>query len=180
LKESSLNRQPIPIELCEISAFQPWEQWFLLTSGDFASAQYNMMTVSWGMLGVMWNKPIAQVVVRPTRHTYSLIEKHPDFTLTAFSNEFRPVLSRLGAKSGRDIDKINHSGLTPVQSSTVAAPAFAEAELVIECRKVYYDDLNPDHFLAAYIDPEYQNDYHRIYYGEILALQGTQKYRRKI
>ena len=172
-----MNRQPIPIDQVNIPAFQSWDQWFLLASGSFALAQFNMMTVSWGMMGVMWNRPIVQVVVRPTRYTYSFIDQYPDFTLTAYSDELHPVLSKLGARSGRDMDKIKGSGLTPEQSGLVTAPGFAEAELVIECHKIYYDDLAPDHFLADYIDSQYKNDYHRIYYGEVMAVEGTHKYR---
>ena len=175
-----MNRHAIPINLCDIPAFRLWEQWFLLTSGDFAAGQYNPMTVSWGFMGIIWNRPVVQVVVRPTRHTYGFIEKYPDFTLCAFPDSCRSVLSMLGVKSGRDIDKINASGLTPLPSSRVAAPSYAEAELVLECRKIYFDDLNPPAFLADYIAPEYKNDFHRVYYGEILAIEGTDSYHRKI
>jgi flavin reductase (DIM6/NTAB) family NADH-FMN oxidoreductase RutF len=137
MRELEMNRQPIPIDQVNIPAFQSWDQWFLLASGSFALAQFNMMTVSWGMMGVMWNRPIVQVVVRPTRYTYSFIDQYPDFTLTAYPDELHPVLSKLGARSGRDMDKIKQSGLTAEQSGVVTAPSFAEAELVIECHKVY-------------------------------------------
>jgi hypothetical protein len=65
-------------------------------------------------------------------------------------------------------------------STRIAAPGFKEAELVIECEKMYYDDLKPDHFLAGHIAPHYHEDYHRVYYGEIKAIFGTEKYCRKI
>ena len=87
-------------------------------------------------------------------------------------------LNLLGTKSGRDGDKIAEAQLTPVASAVVAAPAFAEAELVIECEKMYYDDLEPGHFLAAHIAPHYRGDFHRIYYGEVKAIFGIEKYRR--
>jgi flavin reductase (DIM6/NTAB) family NADH-FMN oxidoreductase RutF len=84
------------------------------------------------------------------------------------------ALKLLGTKSGRDGDKIAESGLTPCAATTVAAPAFAQAELVIECRKMYWQDMDPTHFLDAGIAENYAaKDYHRIYWGEIVAVTGT-------
>ncbi len=136
------------------------------------------MTVSWGSLGTMWGKPFAQVVVRPQRHTYSFMETYPSFTLSAFSAQYRDALNLLGMKSGRQGDKIAEAGLTPTRSQVVAAPCFAEAELVLECEKMYYDDLAPDHFLAEHIGRHYAEDFHRVYYGEIKSISGVETYRR--
>lgn len=60
--------------------------------------------------------------------------------------------------------------MTLVASARIAAPGFAEAELVLECRKIYWDDLNPTHFLDPAIEKNYPaQDYHRAYFGEIVA-----------
>lgn len=135
------------------------------------------MTVSWGSLGVMWNKPFAQVVVRPVRYTYQFMEVHPSFSLCAFSRIYRKALNLLGTLSGRDGDKIGASGLTPEAATQVAAPVFAQAELAIECRKIYWQDFDPAHFIDPGIDKNYpRKDYHRIYFGEIVAVTGAEKY----
>jgi len=85
----------------------------------------------------------------------------------------------MGSKSGRDGDKIAEAGLTPIASSVVAAPAFDEAELIIECRKVYRQIMDPAGFLDAEIDTNYPaKDYHTIYFGEIVAVQGTEWFAR--
>ena len=85
----------------------------------------------------------------------------------------------MGSKSGRDGDKIKASGLTPIRSSKVAAPGFAEAELILECRKMYYDDIDPEHFVDASIQSNYpKKDYHRAYFGEILAAFGMSAFCR--
>jgi flavin reductase (DIM6/NTAB) family NADH-FMN oxidoreductase RutF len=153
------------------------ERWFLLASGDFAAGKYNFMTVAWGGLGCMWDRPLAMIVVRPTRYTFEFLEKYPDFTLSQFSKEYSKKLAWCGAHSGRKVDKLKHTGLTPTASGHVAAPAFAEAELVLECRKSYWSDLEPAHFLADHIASNYpKKDYHRIYFGEILAASGTDAY----
>lgn len=152
-----------------VGLFEPG--WLLLTAGDFATGAFNAMTVSWGSLGVMWSKPFAQVVVRPQRYTFEFIEQYPTFTLCAFPREYRLALSKLGSTSGRDGDKIAASGLTPITAAVAAAPIYAEASLAIECRKLYWQDLDPAHFLDPAIQANYpQNDYHRAYFGEILAV----------
>ncbi len=154
--------------------------WFLLTSGDLQAGSFNCMTISWGSLGTIWNRPFAQVAVRPTRHTFGFIDRYPDFSLCAFSEEYRPALQLLGAKSGRDGDKIKESGLTPIASAKITAPAYAEASLVIECRKLYAQDLDPKNFIDPAIMNSYpKQDFHRVYFGEILEIRGTGRYTRQ-
>jgi flavin reductase (DIM6/NTAB) family NADH-FMN oxidoreductase RutF len=138
------------------------------------------MTVGWGGFGVMWGKPLAMVVVRPTRHTFQLMERFDTFTLSAFPDAFRKALSYCGSHSGRDGDKVKASGLTAVKSRVVASPGFAESELHVECRKMYSDDLDPARFLDDSIQHNYPlKDYHRMYFGEILAVAATPQWRRK-
>jgi flavin reductase (DIM6/NTAB) family NADH-FMN oxidoreductase RutF len=125
----------------------------------------------------MWGKPFIQVVVRPVRYTYGFMEGYDTFTVSAFPPEDRKALELLGTKSGRDSDKIAQSGLTPIASTAVAAPSFAEAELVLECRKLYFDDMDPGRFVDPTIDQNYpKKDYHRIYFGELVAVLGEPKY----
>jgi flavin reductase (DIM6/NTAB) family NADH-FMN oxidoreductase RutF len=171
-------RKPIAFENLRVRPHHLWaSQWLVLTAGDFAGGKYNAMTVGWGSLGTMWGRPFAQVVVRPGRHTRAFLDAGDSFTLCAFPPRCRAALQLLGTKSGRDGDKIAASGLTPVASSLVAAPAFAEAELAIECRKIYWQDMEPANFLDAEIERNYPaGDYHRIYFGEIVAITGTKDF----
>jgi len=175
-----MERKAIDIEEFDIQSFSFYEKdWLLLTSGDFAAGKYNAMTISWGSLGVMWDRPFAQVVVRPHRYTFEFMERYDGFTLCAFPRQFRRALNLLGTKSGRDGDKIAESGLTPIPAALVSAPAYAEAALVLECRKIYWQDYDPTHFLHPDIARKYpEHDYHRMYFGEILVISGTDAYRR--
>ncbi|MDD5230227.1 MAG: flavin reductase [Candidatus Marinimicrobia bacterium] len=170
--------QTIPFEKLILRPHFLWNnQWLVLASGDFKAGHFNFMTVGWGSLGTMWSLPFAQVVVRPTRYTYEFMEKYETFTLCAFAREYRKKLSLIGSTSGRQTDKVKASGLTPCEAKVVAAPVFAEAELQIECRKIYFSDLEPAHFLKGGIADNYkENDYHRIYFGEIVAITGAEKY----
>lgn len=148
----------------------------LLTAGSFSENNFNTMTIAWGGLGTMWQKPLVMVVVRPTRYTYEFMEKHGTFTVAAFPADLKEKLQYLGSHSGRDSDKISEAGLTPQASLAAEAPSFAEADLVLECRKSYFDDYNPDNFLADYIAKQYNNDYHRMYFGEVIAASATERY----
>ncbi len=148
------------------------ERWFLLTSGDLQSGDYNSMTVAWGGFGTMWGKPFVTIVVRPVRHTFSFLERYDNFTLCSFKESFKKELVLLGSQSGRTMDKIKESGLTPIPSMQVSSPSFREADLILECKKMYWDDLEPDHFLDESIHEKYpEKDYHRMYFGEILAIR---------
>lgn len=172
-------RNKIEVKELNVNPHHIWnDQWFLLTCGDFAKGEFNTMTVAWGSFGTMWHKPFAQIVVRPTRYTYEFTEKYDNFTLTAFPEEYKKALSLLGSKSGRDLDKIKESGLTPIASKIVSSPGFAEAELIIECKKIYWDDFKPEQFLDPVIEKSYPDrDYHRAYFGEMIYIEGTAKFK---
>ncbi|MBN2415377.1 flavin reductase [bacterium] len=175
-----MTRVPIDPADFIIDIHELWlNRWLLLACGDMEKDDFNAMTIAWGGMGVMWNKPMVQVVVRPTRHTYGFMERYDSFTVSVFPDRFRDALQLLGSRSGRDGDKIADSGLTPVASQTVSSPGFAEAELIVECRTMFRSDMLPDQFLDASINGHYPHkDYHRIYFGEVLAIQGTDRYRR--
>jgi len=169
----------IPVNDLDLRINDLWyNRWFLLTSGDWKKKDFNTMTVAWGYFGIMWNKPVAAVVVRPTRFTYEYIEKYDDFSLSSFGKEYKEDLGYLGSHSGRDGDKIGETKLTPAQSTAIGSPSFEESELIIECRKIYRDDFKPENFLDPEIDKHYPDkDYHRMYFGEILKISGTQKFK---
>lgn len=140
-------------------------RWALLSAGK--DAQCNTMTVSWGQLGVLWNKNVATVYVRPQRHTLSFLQKNDTFTLSFFPEEYRRTLSFCGAHSGRDCDKIKESGLTPVfENETVW---FEQASLVLICRKLYCQQMCSECFCDPSVsEKNYSaNDYHFCFIGEI-------------
>lgn len=140
--------------------------WMLVTAGSIRS--FNTMTASWGAFGELWNKKICICFIRPVRHTYTFMEKADYYTLSFFEEKHRDVLKFCGSKSGRDVDKIAKTGITPVESES-GAVYFDEARLVLECRKIYFSDLDPAHFLDSKIENEYpQKDYHRMYIGEVI------------
>ena len=140
--------------------------WMLITAGTQAS--FNTMTASWGGLGVIWDMEVAFVFVRPTRHTFGFMERAPVFTLSFFTEQYRPALEFCGTQSGRDVNKVAKTGLTPAFGAA-GEIYFAEARLVLVCRKVHAQNLDPAGFLDPAIAGFYgQRDYHRLYIAEIL------------
>lgn len=173
-----MKPEPIDLTQLRVDIHNLWNrQWFILTAGDFKQGDFNAMTVSWGSLGTLWNIPFTQVFVRPTRYTYTFMERYRTFTLCVLPESHRKAAQLLGSRSGRDGDKIADSGLTPVAASSVEAPIYDEAELALECRQLYAQDMDPQAFMDPRIDAHYEaKDYHRIYFGQVLAAHGRAAY----
>jgi flavin reductase (DIM6/NTAB) family NADH-FMN oxidoreductase RutF len=142
------------------------KDWMLVTAGT--PEHFNTMTASWGGLGILWNKPVAFVFIRPTRYTYEFAERESTITLSFFTEKYRKALSLCGTLSGRDIDKVRQAGLTP-NVSDLGGVYFSEARMIFECSKMYYADIDPTHFQNPDIDRHYPaKDYHRMYISEII------------
>lgn len=144
-------------------------QWMLITAGT--ADKFNTMTASWGGVGYLWNKPVAYIFIRPERYTYQFVESKSTFSLSFFGSEYKKILSLLGSKSGRDIDKMAIDGLTPYFTE-LGTPAFEQSLLTLECRKLYSTMLNEDDFVdsaqfKAWYGGEHGN-LHRMYVGEII------------
>ncbi len=145
------------------------ERWALITAGT--KKHCNTMTASWGGLGVLWGKNVATIYVRPQRYTYEFVEQSGYFTLAFFGPEYRNALTLCGSRSGRDVDKVKECGFT-VAEGAGGAPYFEEADLVLVCKKAYWQDIDPSHFVDGEIDGACYpaKDYHRMYIGEIVEV----------
>ncbi|NHK30984.1 MAG: flavin reductase family protein [Asgard group archaeon] len=140
--------------------------WMLVTSGQISD--YNMMTASWGGLGMLWHKPVCFIVVRPSRHTFNFLEKNDNFTLSFFTKDYRDVLNFCGTNSGRDVNKMTEVDLTPLEEQNTVY--FEEAKIVLICKKLYSHDFNPEILPEFVKEKVYKSgDYHRLFIGEILT-----------
>lgn len=145
--------------------------WALLTTEK--DGHLNTMTIGWGEIGCLFGKAVATVFVRPSRHTYNLIDNADSYSITFFPQEFKEKLTYCGKISGRDENKIEKCGFTVAYQDGV--PYFEEASTVVICKAMYKQDLNPDNFEAAYkkqiMDRFFPSgDFHRIYTGEITSV----------
>ena len=139
------------------------EEWMLVSAGD--ERGYNMMTASWGFAGEMWGNDSVVIAVRPQRYTLGFLNKSDYFTLS-FYGDNKDIHKICGSKSGRDVNKTELTGLTPVFSDGTVY--FDEARLVLICKKQYISRLEPEKFTDKEPLKWYQNeDYHYMIVGKI-------------
>ena len=81
------------------------KEWMLVSAGD--KEKFNMMTASWGGVGVLWNRPVVFAFIRSERYTREFIDAKNEFTITFLGPEHRKAHSICGSKSGREIDKVD-------------------------------------------------------------------------
>lgn len=149
------------------------DQWFLVTAGD--KNGHNTMTASWGFAGVMWNKNSFITAIRPQRYTKEFLDKSEYFTASFFPADMKQALAFCGSHSGRDADKEKETGLEPVFIDTEdgrQTTAYAQAELIIVCKKTYVQEMKPECFIIPEVDTANYaaGDYHTEYIGEIVAV----------
>jgi flavin reductase (DIM6/NTAB) family NADH-FMN oxidoreductase RutF len=161
--------QQIPYNYQADKAIETLSKAAFLTTA--AGGRVNSMTIGWGSIGVIWRRPVFTVLVRHSRYTYQLIEKSGEFTVSIpAGKDLQQALTLCGTKSGRDIDKIAAAGLTLKPGQKIATPVIAGGGLTYECKIIYKhsmtaEDLDDGVQKQCYAD----NDYHTIYFGEIVA-----------
>jgi flavin reductase (DIM6/NTAB) family NADH-FMN oxidoreductase RutF len=163
---------PFSIADDEVSkAFQNiGNEWALLSVGD--EKHFNAMTISWGSLGFIWQRPVITVLVRPQRYTHEFMDEFENFSVSFFDRNYRHALNILGTQSGRDTDKTALSGLTPAIVDGV--PTFKGAYLTVIAHKIYRGQLESTGFLVPTVDEEFypKKDYHTVYYAELVQTVG--------
>lgn len=149
-----------------------------LTRGAFltvkAGDSMNTMTIGWATIGFVWKKEVFMVAVRDSRHTFELMEKSDNFTVTIPTDaSSKDALIFCGTKSGRDYDKFLESGLQSRKAVTVESPIIDVPGVHYECKIVYRSAMD-NTFLDEKLEKLYpSNDYHTLYFGEILACYQT-------
>ncbi len=143
------------------------KKWALLTAGK--EADFNTMTISWGGLGTIWGKPVATVYVRTSRYTHDYMDANEYFTISFFPEEYKQILGVLGSKSGREMDKINDSGLSAVKAGD--SVSFKEAEVTLVCRKLFRQELSVTNMPEDIAKSMYEGQApHDMYIGEVVEI----------
>lgn len=130
----------------------------------------NTMTIGWASIGYMWRKPVFTVLVRPQRHTFDMIQRAGEFSVSVpTKNLLRKELAFAGTKSGRDVNKFEGHGLTALPAQLIKAPIIGECGLHFECRTLLTQDMTPDRMDAELVNGIYApKDFHTMFFGEIL------------
>ena len=158
-----------PLELTENPFRLIGKDWLLVTAEH--NHQCNMMTASWGGVGIMWNKPVAFTFIRPQRYTFGILENSEYYSLCVLDDSYRNVLTFCGTKSGRDVDKIKETALTLEHIDGV--PYFKESGLVMIVRKLYAQNMNADSVTDNAVLKNYRpdgSDWHKMYINEIVKV----------
>ena len=144
-------------------------------------SKINSMVIGWGTFGVNWSKPVFVTYVREGRFTREQLDANPEFTVNVPTGDFdRKIIAVCGGKSGRNMDKIQEAGLTPVDAEKVTVPAIKEFPLTLECKVIYRQkqdldalhcdrkaEMYPPHVDGTAVGAN--RDVHVTYYGEIVA-----------
>ena len=140
----------------------------LITAGT--KDDFNTMTIGWGGFGYIWSRPVMITVVRPTRYTYEFCERSDKAAVSFFGENMKNALALCGKLSGRDTDKVAEAGLTPMFFDEYVS--FQEAEIVVTGKKLFSAPLDPEALAPEIFDIYKQNDFHKVYYYEIVGIYG--------
>jgi len=139
----------------------------LVTQGKEHAAT-NVMTIGWVSFGVVWGRPVACVLVRPSRFTHVLLEETLLFTINVPPTHLRKAVEECGKYSGRTMNKFTHCALTPVYLGGFPVPSIAECVATVQCAVVEKTRVEPSTLVPLIQETYYpQGDYHTIYFGEI-------------
>jgi len=157
------------MKFAELTAKTMMSDGLLLCSLD-KTGRPNAMAIGWGTIGAVWGKAMFIVLVRPSRYTYQCIEATGDFTVNVGDSALREIVMYCGTASGRDVDKFKEKSLTAVKGSKVKSPTIKECIINYECKVVHKNDVIPERLTDEIKESAYpMNDFHRVYFGEILA-----------
>jgi flavin reductase (DIM6/NTAB) family NADH-FMN oxidoreductase RutF len=139
------------------------------------TGKVNPMTIGWGQIGIVWSQPMFTVYVRTSRYTYECLQTAETFTVSVPRlGELSEELLLCGTKSGRDIDKIEHTGLHLLDGRSGETPVLAECGLHYECRIVARVQLQGEDIASDEIVQRFESkDLHQIVLGEIQVAYKT-------
>jgi len=94
----------------------------------------NLITIAW--TGVVCSKPpMLSISIRKSRFSHELISRTGEFTVNLIGQELCEAMDFCGVKSGRDVDKFAHLGITAIPAPGLeVAPAIAEAPAFLSCK----------------------------------------------
>ena len=93
----------------------------------------NLITVAW--TGNVCSDPArAYISVRPQRYSYGLIRESGEFAVNLTTAALIRAADFCGVRSGREVDKFAHLGLTPLPGAEVSCPILGESPVSLECR----------------------------------------------
>ena len=118
--------------------------------------KFNAMTIMYGAIGMIWSKKAYFSFIKPERYTFEFIKDSDYFTVSYFPKEYNKIHKVFGYKSGKEIDKVQETGITPefIENGIT----FKEANEIYICKKIYFKQMDknfePEDVVAQYNDPK--------------------------
>ena len=140
--------------------------WGLAMAGT-SPEHCNAMTIGWGQIGQFWGKPASTVFIRESRFTKEFFDACETFSVAFLPDELRDKHKVFGTMSGRDVNKTELTGLTPIIVD--GTPLYEESALVFICRKAYVNVVDHEHFVDQTAYKRYyekgvdKDDFHTMY-----------------
>lgn len=122
----------------------------------------NILTIAWtGIINT--NPPMTYVSVQRSRYSHDIIEQSGEFVINLTTTDLVKAMDFCGVRSGRDVDKFEHLGLTKEAGDIVKAPMIAESPVNLECKVIEVKSF-PSHdmfmaeIVAVHIDDKYVDE----------------------
>jgi flavin reductase (DIM6/NTAB) family NADH-FMN oxidoreductase RutF len=121
----------------------------------------NVMTMSWHMM-VEFEPPLVACVVSNANHSFAALRTTKECVIAVPALALAPKVVQVGNCSGRDVEKFEKFGLTPMLAEHVAPPLVAECFANLECKVSDTRLVNPYNLfvlevLKAWINPAQKN-----------------------
>jgi flavin reductase (DIM6/NTAB) family NADH-FMN oxidoreductase RutF len=100
-----------------------------------AGKRTSIMTMSW-KTPMEFEPPLVGCVISDRNFTYGLVMASRECAISIPTVELASEVVRCGNLSGRNVDKFERLGLTPVPASLVGAPLVGECFANLECKVV--------------------------------------------
>ncbi|MBW4056234.1 MAG: flavin reductase family protein [Proteobacteria bacterium] len=122
------------------------------------SGKPNLMNAAWG--GICCSQPpCVAVSLRKATYSHACIVDRKAFTIGIACESRVAEADCVGIVSGRDVDKFDITGLTPVRSELVDAPYAAEFPVVLECRLLHVVEIGlHTQFIGEILDVKADTD----------------------
>ena len=97
----------------------------------------NPNIITLGMFMYISSKPpLVCIGVAPPRYSHDLIVERGEFTINVPNTNIIDEMHQCGITSGRDVDKFDKTGLTPIPAQKIRSPLIEECYGHLECRVV--------------------------------------------
>ena len=121
----------------------------------------NVMAMSWHMM-VEFEPPLIACICSETHYSFDALRATGECVIAIPSRKLAPQVVKVGNCSGRDTDKFDAFGLTPLPAAQVRAPLIKECFVNLECKVVDRRMMNRYNMFVlevvqAWRDPKQKN-----------------------